>query len=286
MGARSLEFTRWTRPDLLSRIWQRIQSDDCFDLAAQISFFFSLSLFPFCLVLAVMVGSLPSTALWTSFATWIVTYLPNDSQRLIFSTILGLANYPAGFLSFGLITAVWSASTGFVSLMESLSVVHGVKETRAYWRKHAIAACVTLLAMVFFLIAFGVTALGHWGFNWFADDLGAWNPPPTLWKAGRWLATVFFLCLGVDLVNYVLPDTRKPWRWLTPGTALVVLGLVVSSAGFNVYVRHFSSYPRIYGAIGGFIILMLWIYVASLILLVGAETDREIQRPTSQTRPE
>ena len=286
MGARSLAFSYWTRSHLWSRVWQRIQSDDCVDLAAQISFFFSLSLFPFCLVLAVMVGRLPSTTLWTAFATWIVTYLPSDSQRLIFSTILGLANYPAGFLSFGLITAVWSASAGFVSLMESLSIVYGVKETRAYWRKHAIAACVTLLAMAFFLTAFGVLALGHWGFNWFAGDLGGWNPPPTIWKAGRWLATLFFLCLGVDLVNYVLPGMRRPWHWLTPGTAFVVLGLVVSSAGFNVYVRHFSSYPRVYGAIGGFIILMLWIYMASLILLVGAETDREIETRTGETRPE
>src|SRR5258707_1116770 len=145
MGAKPLTFSSWTRPDLIARIWQRIQSDDCFDLAAQISFFFSLSLFPFCLVLAVVVGGLPSTALWRSFVTWIVTYLPSDSQRLIFSTILGLVNYSTGFLSFGVITAVWSASAGFVSLMESLTVVYGAKETRAYWRKHAIATCVTLL---------------------------------------------------------------------------------------------------------------------------------------------
>ena len=101
---------------LLRRIWRRIQSDDCFDLAAQTSFYFSLSLLPFCLILAVIVGKLPSTAIWKAFATWIVTYLPRDSQRLMFSTILGLAEYPTGFLSLGLITALWSAAAGFVSL--------------------------------------------------------------------------------------------------------------------------------------------------------------------------
>src|SRR5690242_19477793 len=73
-------------PGIFGCVWQRIQYDDCFDLAAQMSFYFVLSLFPLCLVLAVVVGWLPSSALWKSFATWIVTYLPTDSRQLIFST--------------------------------------------------------------------------------------------------------------------------------------------------------------------------------------------------------
>jgi membrane protein len=92
------------------------------------------------------------------------------------------------------------------------------------------------------------------------------------------------MCIAVDLANYFLPDGNRPWRWLTPGTAFVVLTLVGSSAGFNVYVQHFASYPRIYGALGGFIILMLWIYITFLILLVGAETDHEMEKSDAETR--
>ena len=168
MSAQLLRFTH-VRSGVFSQIWQRIQTDDCFDLAAQISYFFSLSLLPFCLVLAVLVGWLPSTALWQSFATWIVTYLPRQSQHLIFGTILGLVHNSTGFLSFGLITAIWSASSGFVSLMESLSVVYRGKDC-SYWRKHAIAACVTLLAMVFALATFGIMAFGHWGLTGFPKN--------------------------------------------------------------------------------------------------------------------
>jgi membrane protein len=272
------------RAGSVGRIWQRIQSDDCFDLAAQISFFFSLSLLPFCLVLAVVVGWLPSTLLWKSFATWIVTYLPRQSQHLIFSTILGLVDYSTGFLSFGVVTAVWSASAGFVSLMESLSFVYTGKDSRSYWRKHAIATCVTLLAMVFALATFGVMAFGRWGSDWFSSEVGRWSLSHTAWELGRWLVTLIVMCLAVDLLNFVLPDVRRPWRWITPGTAFVVLTLVAASAGFNVYVQHFASYPRIYGAIGGFIILMLWIYIASLIVLIGAETDREMERLAQEMR--
>jgi membrane protein len=276
MGVDFLTQQPWMRSAALARIWQKIQADDCFDLAAQISFYFSLSLLPFCLVLAVIVGWLPSTAVWQSFATWIVTYLPRQSQHLIFSTILGLVNYSAGFLSLGLITAVWSASSGFVSLMESLSVVYVGKDSRSFLRKHAIAAIVTVLAMMFAIAIFGLMAFGRWGSGVFDARLGHWRiSRPTL-EIGRWLVTLMVMCFAVDLANYYLPDGRRPWRWITPGSAFAVLTLVGSSAGFNVYVAHFAAYPRIYGALGGFIILMLWIYIASLILLIGAETDHEV----------
>jgi membrane protein len=277
MGAGTLRLNRM-RPIPFSRIWERIQVDDCVDLAAQTSFYFALSLLPFCLVLAVFVGWLPSTAMWKSFATWMVTYLPRQSREVIFSTILSLVNYSAGFLSLGLITAIWSASSGFVSLMESLSIVYGKRDSRSYWRKHAIGTCVTVLAMFFAMATFGLMAFGRWGYELFPATLRQWNISRGAWNAGRWGLTAVILCLALDLINFVLPDVKRPWRWVTPGTVFVLLTLVAMSAGFNLYFQHFSSYPRLYGALGGFIILMLWIYFATLILLVGAEADREIER--------
>jgi membrane protein len=265
------------RSHLLATIWKRVQADDCFDLAAQTSFYFSLSLIPFCLVLAVVVGWLPSTAIWKSFATWIVTYLPRESQRLMFSTILGLADYSTGFLSFGLVAALWSSSAGFVSLMESLSVAYGVRDSRPYWKKYMFAVFVTVLAMLFILASFGLMAFGRWGFQWSAVESGTWFSRE-MWQAGRWTANLLGIGLAVDFLNCFLPAAKRHWRWLTPGTAFVVFTLVGASAGFNLYIQHFSSYPRLYGALGGFIILMLWIYIASLIVLVGAVADDEIER--------
>lgn len=262
----------------LSRVWQKIQDDDCFDLAAQTSFYLVLSLFPFCLVLAMIVGWLPSSALWKSFATWIVTYLPRDSQRLIFSTILGLVSYSAGFLSLGLIVTLWSASAGFVSLMESLTAVFGERDSRSYWLKHAIAACVTMLAALFALGTFGLIAIGHWGAERLSPGLGGGGTSRWLWEIGRWAFTITLLCFGIDLVMFVLPATKRPWRWLSPGTAFATTAFIGCSFALNLYFQHFTSYPRLYGALGGFIILMLWIYVVVLILLLGAEADSEIER--------
>lgn len=283
MSAQLLRFSH-VRSGVFSQIWQRIQTHDCFDLAAQISYFFSLSLLPFCLVLAVIVGWLPSTMLWRSFATWIVTYLPRQSQHLIFATILGLVHNSTGFLSLGLITAIWSASSGFVSLMESLSVVYRGKDTRSYWRKHAIAACVTLLAMGFALATFGIMAFGRWGSGWFSGRIGMWGVSRPAVEIARWGVTFIVMGFAVDLLYFVLPDGKRPWRWITPGSVFAVVTLVGSTAGFNVYVAHFTEYPRIYGTLGGFIILMVWIYIISLILLVGAEADYVIDNSASEAR--
>jgi membrane protein len=275
MGAQLLTFAR-RRTGVLRRIWLRIQRDDCVDLAAQMSYFFSLSLLPFCLVLAVIVGWLPSTALWQSFATWIVTYLPRQSQHLIFATILGLVHHSTGFLSLGLITAVWSASSGFVSLMESLSFVYQGRDSRSYLRKHAIATVVTLLAMAFAMATFGVMAFGRWGSGWYWADFGNWKISRPTFIAIRWSVTAVLMGVAVDLAYFFLPDGKRPWHWITPGTVFAVIMLAASTEGFNVYVEHFSSYPHIYGAIGGFMLLMVWIYIVCLILLVGAEADRVI----------
>lgn len=257
----------------LSRTFHHVLDDDCLDLAAQMAFYFSLSLLPFCLVLAAIVGSLPSTALWQTFVTWIVTYLPVDSQHLIFTTILGLVNYPRGLLSFGIITSIWGASAGFMSLMSSLNLIYGASHRRPYWRKQLIAILITLLAMVLSLAIFGLQTFGAWGYRWFSAEV--WNPSHPVWEASRWIATLVVLCFSIDLMNFLLPDMKRPWRWITPGATFAVLALVADSSLSNLYFEHFSSYPKIYGALGGFLVLMIWIYVTSFIVLLGAEIDRE-----------
>ena len=282
-SAESLSLFR-VAPGAFANIWQHIQDDDCFDLAAQMSFYFVLALFPFCLVLAVVVGWLPSTTLWRSLATWIVTYLPSDSRDLIFSTAMRLANGSSGFLSLGVLGSVWSTSSGFVSLMESLSIAYGARDMRSYWKKHAIATVATIFAAVFVLASFGTVAIGHLEFQRTLTQVTSWDPPRILWAVGRWTAILVIMCLAIDLINFVLPSVKRRWHWLTPGTAFVVLTTIISTFGLNLYVKHFSSYPRIYGALAGFIVLMLWIYIASLILLIGAETDRELEKLTGEPR--
>lgn len=254
-------------------IWANTINDDCLDLAAQMSFYFSLSLFPFFMVIAGFVGWLPSTTLWHNLAQWITDYLPRDSRRLVFMTILDLTRGASGILSFGILATLWTASSGFVSLMESLTVAYGAKDTRSFWKKRVIAVCATLVGAFFLAGSFGLMTFGHWIAGLISIRVESFFPYQLQWEIGRWFASLLLMLLGLDLMNYFLPHVKKPWRWLSPGTVFVVLTMVGGSAGFNFYLRHFGDYPRFYGAMAGFIILLTWIYLASLILLIGAETD-------------
>jgi membrane protein len=262
---------------LLNRIWKGVIEDDCIDLAAQMSFYFSLSLFPFLIVIAAFVGWLPSTTLWHNLAQWITDYLPRDSRSLVFMTILNLTQGSTGFLSFGLIATFWTASSGFVSLMESLTVAYGAKETRGFWKKRLIAIVATVVGAAFFVMSFGLMTFGRWIASAISIHLENVLPFRVPWELGRWLASLLLMLLGLDLMNYFLPNVRRRWQWLTPGTVFVVLAMIAGSAVFNFYLRHFGDYPKFYGALAGFIILLTWIYIASLLLLIGAETDSIVE---------
>lgn len=263
-------------PEAFRAVWMRVLDDDCIDMAAQVSFYFVLSMFPFFLVVAAIVGWLPSTTIWQQFVHWIMLYVPRLSRTLLFATILDLTHGQTGFLSFGLFTAIWSASSGFASLMEALTTAYGSKDTRGFWTKRILAIGATIGAALFFLLSFGLWSIGHWAAA-LSPALRAVVQFQSRWDIAWWLVTVLLACLGVDLINYLLPDVKRRWHWLTPGTFLVVLSFILSSLAFNFYVRHSPMLPRVYGTLAGFIILMMWIYVSTLILLVGAEIDRMIE---------
>jgi len=268
-------------PEFVKRIWARVLSDNCLDLAAQMSFYFVLSIFPFFLVVAAIVGWLPSTNLWHALVQWTTDYLPQGSRRLLFSVILDLTNGYTRFLSMGLLVTIWTASSGFVSLMEALSIAHGGRDTRNFWKKRLIAIIATLVSAIFFLVIFGLATMSRGAAGMLSDHLRAFTVSKATWEIARWLANLLLILLAIGLANYFLPDAKRSWRWLTPGTSFVAITFVLASVAFNVYIQHSPNIPRVYGTLAGFI-LMMWIYMANLILLIGAETDTAIEEMQKQ----
>ena len=261
---------------VLLRVYKRADRDQCTGVAAQVSFFFVLSVFPFFLVIAAIIGSLPLTAVWQPFVQWMFTYFPRLSQTMLFEAILDLSKWHTGIVSFGLVTTIWSASSGFVSLMEALSVAYGGKDTRSYWKKRVIAIVATLGSAIFFILSFGVWTVGQWARTTVDTEFKSFDLFQTAWRIAWWLFTLFLLCIGIDLIHYFLPDCGRKWRWFSPGTLFVALSFISASLGLNFYLGHNVMFPRIYGTLAGFIAVMLWIYIFIVILLIGAETDTAI----------
>ena len=262
---------------LVAEIVQNIVDDDCSDLAAKMAFYFVLALFPFLIFLAAIVGFLPFTGLWDKVVTWMILYLPADLRRSMLETILGLTNGRTGFLSFGVLGTAWTVSSGFMAMMESLSVAYGVKETRGYWRRRMLGLAMLVIVSFFFITSFALMAAGHRLGTLIASQIHSGPRFLLYWEIARWSVTLLLLNLGICLIDYVLPNMKHRWRWITPGSAMVALSLAAVTLGFNFYMRHFSMYHRAYSALLGFIALMLWIYLTSFVLLVGAETNSVLE---------
>src|ERR1700730_9435214 len=249
-------------PALFKRVVERCMADDCTNLAAQMSFYFVLSLVPFFLVLAALVGWIPTTNLWHDLVEWMTTYLAAGSRRVIFTVVLDLTHGYSKFLSIGLLATIWSASSGFVSLMEALSIAHGVRDTRSFWKKRLIAIAATLVTAVFFLLSFALTTIGRTAAAFLANQYPAFGVSKLPWDIVRWVANLLLILIAINLINYFLPNVKQRWHWITIGRSFVTLAFFLASVGFDFYIKHASNIPKIYGALAGFIIFMIWIYIA------------------------
>src|SRR5262249_4093089 len=146
---------------LVRRILVRCYENDSLNGAAQVSFYFVLSMFPFFLVVAALLGWVPTTAGWLMFAKWLSAYFPSRTQDTLLAIMLDLSKGYRGFFSFGLILTVWSASTGFMSLMETLTRASSHRETRSYFKRRLIALAATFLAACLLIAWFGIWTAGH-----------------------------------------------------------------------------------------------------------------------------
>lgn len=262
----------------LRALVRRLDRNDVGALSAQISYYFGLALFPFLIVLGALVGVLPFTHLWDGILAWITHYLPSDVQGPIFDTIASLTHGRKRFLSLGLLGTVWAASGGLMALTSALNAVYEVRETRSYWRRLAVSALMLLVLAVLVIATFGLLSAG----SWLDRGLGLVAGPHLVLAlaahVARWIVSIALTVICITILDHTLPDRKCRWRWITPGTAVVVAGWVLGTAGFNLYVVHIASYHKTYGILGAFFVLMVWIYISSLIGLVGASINSELER--------
>ena len=259
-----------------ANVYREVMVDDVMSLAAQMSFYFSLALFPFLIFLAALVGTLPYTGLWENVLQWMTLYLPHEARSFFFNTVMNLTYGHKGFVSLGLVGATWATMSGLMNFMFALDVAYDVPETRSFWKRLGICFVMLLVVAFFFLGTFSLLTLGDRAQLWLTErlGLGAWFV--YLWSIGRPVVALVLLWLGISLLDQVLPNARRHWNWRAPGTLFTVLMISPLTLLSNVYVQHLASYDKTYGALGAFMILMVWIYLLSLLTLIGAEINCEV----------
>jgi membrane protein len=194
-----------------------------------------------------------------------------------------------GLITVAVAGAIWSSSSAVTAIISALNHAYDVAEWRPWWKRRLIAIGLTIAMSLFVVIAFALVIGGGDLARWVAARAGAGGALAAVWAVAVWALAFVLVVLAIDIVYYFAPNADTKWVWVTPGSLLSTVLWLLASYGFKVYVQNFSSYEAVYGAIGGFIVLMLWFYITGLSLLIGAELNAEIDKalplPTEAREP-
>jgi membrane protein len=269
---------------IVKNTWNAMFDDNLLGRSAELGFYFLFALFPTLVSACSILGLAARSA--ANFYEHLLQYLWIVVPPTALGTVLDAFNQTAaaassGKLTFGLAAALWSASVGFSAIQDSLNVVYRVKETRPYWKARLSAIGVTfVLSIVITLMLASVLLadlLARLARLHIYHHLLAAGASISLRTVG-WLVATAFLSLLFALIYYFAPDVkRSQWHWLTPGSALGILGWLVASMGLRVYVHYVNNYSATYGSLGTVIILLTWFYLTGLMLLLGGEINSEIE---------
>jgi membrane protein len=267
----------WT--ELARRTIRDTFDDGCPGLAAQLAFYFILAVFPALLFLVSLAGYLPVEPALAPALHRLQGVVPADVLTLIEQHIVEALNgRGGGLLTLGIAGAVWSSSSAMTAIIYSLNRAYDIEEWRPWWHTRFLAIALTVALAAFVLAAFVLVVGGADLGAWTAAQLRAGDLFARAWSLLQWPIAIALVVFAVDLVYYFAPNADTDWVWLTPG-ALVATGLwLATSAGFRFYVRNFSDYTAVYGAIGSVIVLLLWFYLSGFALLIGAELNAEIDK--------
>ena len=263
------------------RVLKELKKDHVSLLAAGVAFKALLALFPAMIAAITVWGLLASPQQITSQLSGFLSALPENASQVLEQQMTQVAGGSSGALSFALVVSVllafWSASAGVSGLMEGCNAAYEEVEGRSFIVKRGVALLFTIGAILFVLVAIGLVAVlpGVLG------TLGLGSTAELLIRIGKWPLLAIAVMGALAVVYKYGPDRDRPqMRWASPGAILATVLWLVGSAVFTIYVENFGSFGATYGALSGIIVLMLWLYLSSFAVLLGAETNAEIERQT------
>lgn len=285
-------FRRLLSKDFLARVWSRANEDEVFGRSAQLSYYFLLSLFPLLFFLTTLFGYFAGAGshLQRKLITYLGSVVPASALHLVTATIEEMiAARGSGKLSFGLLAALWAASSGINALGQALNAAYDVPETRPWWKVRLISVALTVALAILIISALLIVLYGGRLGHFLAAPIHEGHPFSIAWKILQWPIALAFVFLAFGLIYQFAPnlparrrggrlpasDYRR--RWLSPGVLIAVLMWLLVSLGFRLYLYFFNSYSATYGSLGALIILMLWFYLTGAAILLGGEVNCELE---------
>ncbi|HVW85751.1 MAG TPA: YihY/virulence factor BrkB family protein [Bryobacteraceae bacterium] len=266
--------------ELAVRTVREARRDDVFGRAAQLSYFFFLSLFPLIIfgvaVAGRILGSDPS--LYSGLLDYLATLMPDAAFTIVRDALHDVTSGAgAAKISLGLVLTLWSGAAGMVSVIEGLNAAYGIREFRSWWKRRLVAIALTVVVLVLGISALTLVIVG----GRLEQSLANWAGAPWLsflWAFLHWTAGILFMLIVFDLVYLFAPNLKgQRWQAILPGSLVALLCWCVTSIAFKIYLQYYDSFTRTYGALGAVIILLLWLYLTGVAILLGGEVNSEIR---------
>lgn len=266
------------------RVSRRIADDQIPGRAAQMSFYFFLSVFPMLLVLMAALGQFldAQSLVRGAILERLASIAPDPIVKVFTGALDHLAGQARAPLTWGILVALWASSSGMVATIRGLNLAYGVEEERPWWKRRLVALILTLVLMVFIGAAMLLLAYGVPLAEALARRMGFGSAFVLGWQIGQWPVIFGFVLLAFDLLYYFAPHRpRVRWHWMQPGTMIAIALWLAASLGLKFYVANFANYKLAYGSLGAVIVLMLWFYLTGIAILAGAEINSQCEQAKS-----
>jgi membrane protein len=279
--ARPTDLSKRSWRDVLKRTVSEFRQDDLTLLAAALTYYAVLSLFPALLVLVSILGLLGASAT-QPLVDNLATLAPGPARDIVTNAIHNLqsASDTAGFaFVIGLAIALWSASGYVGGFIKASNVIYEVEEGRPFWKLRPFQIAVTvLLVLISAALALAIVITGPLAKR-VGDVIGLGDTAVTVWNVAKWPAIALVVSQVIAFLYWVAPNIRHPgYRWISPGGVLAVVLWVIASVAFAFYVANFGSYNKTYGSLAAVMIFLIWLWITNVAILLGAEFNAELER--------
>jgi membrane protein len=256
--------------------------DECTDLAAGLTYYAVLSLFPAAIALISLLGVVGQGT--TSVDNVIKVLAPLVSPSTLDTVRPALehvaASQGAGIgLVIGILGALWSASGYVGAFGRAMNRVYEIDEGRPFWKLRPVVLLVTLVAILLVAVVLVMLVVSGPLASSIGDVIGLGSQTVTVWNIAKWPVIAVLVMVIVAILYYATPNVRQPrFRWLSAGAVVAILIWILASVAFAFYVATFGSYDKTYGSLAGVIVGLLWLWLTNVALLFGAELDSELER--------
>ena len=266
---------------VLKRTVAEFREDNLTDWAAALTYYSVLAIFPALIVLVSILGLVGESATQPLIDN-LGTVAPGPAKEIFTSAIENLQGDQgaAGVLFvIGLLGALWSASGYVAAFMRASNAIYDIEEGRPIWKTLPVRVSLTLVLLTLLAISTIAVVLTGGLAEKVGDLVGLGSTAVDVWNIAKWPVLLVVVSFMFALLYWAAPNVKHPgFRWISPGGLLAVVGWLIASGAFALYVSNFGSYNKTYGALGGVVVFLVWLWISNIVILLGAEFNAELER--------